>query len=92
MSIERLTRNRSAWTVQARNRWNSFDNTRDATLGKYAYGFTWGAFAAYFIAMILFCVSGASGGKKETTYKERKGFFSRNRSTRSRDGVKSEYS
>lgn len=82
----------SAWSVKARDAFNSFDSSNNASLGRYAYGFTWGAFAAYFLAMILFCVSGGVSGKKETTYKERKSFFRRSKSTRSRDGVKSEYS
>lgn len=42
--------------------------------------------------MILFCVSGGTGGKKEATYKEKKGFFGRNKENRKSDGIRSEYS
>lgn len=57
------------------------------------YGFTWAAFACYFLAMILFCLSGAASRSKDVTYKEKKGFFGRRqKSTRSAEGVKSEYS
>jgi hypothetical protein len=53
----------------------------DASLGVYAYGFSWGAFAALLIATILFCVGGRMG--KDNT-KSSGGYFGRKRSTRSR--------
>lgn len=45
-----------------------------------AYGFTWAAFACWFLAMIFFCIGGSVG--KEST--GRKSYFGRKRSTRSR--------
>lgn len=49
--------------------------------------------ACYFLCMILFCVSGGTGKKKETTYDEKKGFFGRrNKSQRNKDGIRDEYS
>lgn len=37
----------------------------DAHLGKYAFGFTWGAWAAIAIAMILLFLGCGLGGRKE---------------------------
>jgi hypothetical protein len=83
--------------VQARNAFQSDD--RKATLGRYAFGFVWGAWAALFIATILFCL-GLRGDKSARTASTGGGFmsrFKRNRSVRSRrsyDGrrVKDDYS
>jgi len=64
----------TAWTVEGRNAFNK--NGYSATLGKKAYGFTWGAMACYLIATVLFCMGGAVG-------RDRSGTVSRKRSTRS---------
>jgi hypothetical protein len=69
----------TAWTVRGRNALNKSGET--ASLGKYAYGFTWASFACFFIAMVLFCVGGGVGKDKNTTSKS---YFGRKRSTRSR--------
>ncbi|KAK5130346.1 hypothetical protein LTR08_002186 [Meristemomyces frigidus] len=69
----------TAWTVQARNAFRT--NGQSASLGKYAYGFTWATMACYLIATILFCVGGSAG--KNERY-EKKSYFGRKRSTRSR--------
>lgn len=53
----------SAWTVIARNH---FRNAGIASgVGRYAYGFTWGTFVCFFLAMILFCCGGVLGKKKK---------------------------
>lgn len=83
--------------VQARNAFQ--DDGRDASLGRYAFGFVWGAWAALFIATILFCL-GLRGDRSARTTTGGAGFmsrFRRNRSVRSRrsyDGrrVKDDYS
>lgn len=87
----------TAWTVKARNDLMAMGH--DAVLGRYSYGFTWAAFAAFFVSVILFCVAGAVGGKSSSTSgkKSRFGAFGRKRSTRSRgsfgdNAVKDEYS
>lgn len=85
----------SAVFVQARNAFK--DEGRSASLGRYAFGFVWGAWAALFIATILFCL-GLRGDKSPRAggggFMSR---FKRNRSVRSRrsyDGrrVKDDYS
>jgi len=43
----------TAWTVIARNKLNSAGHT--ASLGTYAYGFSWGAVGALFLASFFFC-------------------------------------
>ncbi|ORY67754.1 actin cortical patch SUR7/pH-response regulator pali [Pseudomassariella vexata] len=54
--------------VKARNAFLADD--KDAQLGTYAFGFMWGAWAAIFIATVLFCIgtrtqrSAAGGGKR----------------------------
>lgn len=74
-----LTIYHSAWTVRGRNALrNAGEN---ASLGKYAYGFTWASFTCFLLAMILFCVGGGVGKEKNTTSKS---YFGRKRSTRSR--------
>ncbi|KAK0973521.1 Eisosomes component [Friedmanniomyces endolithicus] len=70
----------TAWTVIGRNAFLKSGQT--AALGRYAYGFTWGAMACYLIATILFCVGG-SVGKKDNNY-PKTSYFGRKRSTRSR--------
>lgn len=52
----------TAWTVKARNVFQSSGHA--ASLGRYAYGFTWASFACFFLAMILFCSSGGSRKNK----------------------------
>ena len=69
----------SAWTVQARNAFRSSGGS--ASLGRYAYGFTWGAMACYLLATILFCIGGRVG--KNEKY-QKKSYFGRKGSTRSR--------
>ncbi|PPJ59784.1 hypothetical protein CBER1_04318 [Cercospora berteroae] len=69
----------TAWTVRARNQLNS--NGQEASLGRYAYGFTWGAVAALFIAAVLVCIGGAAG---KDSSKTKTSYFGRKRSTRSR--------
>jgi len=74
----------TAWTVQGRNAFLKAGH--DAHLGKYAYGFTWGAVALLFLSMITFCMAG-SGRKKdayatETRTRRRRSFFRRRRSVR----------
>lgn len=54
-----------------------------ATYGHYAFGWTWGAFAAYLVCTILYCVGG-SVGKNNSDRTAKKSMFSRKRSTRSR--------
>lgn len=72
----------TAWTVRARDRFRR--NGQDASLGRYAYGFTWAAVACYLLATILFCMSGAAGRKDRYSSKKSGGFLGRKRSTRSR--------
>jgi len=72
---------RSAWTVIGRNAFRSAG--QEARIGTYAYGFTWGAFACFLIATVLFCVGG-SVGKNEPSRNAKKSYFGRKRSTRSR--------
>jgi len=88
----------TAWTVQARNKFRSAG--QDASLGKYAYGFTWAAVACFFISTVLFCVGGSAGKDRSGSRKTRGGVFGRKQSTRSRgsfigsdrDGIKDDYS
>lgn len=69
----------TAWTVQGRNAFRS--NDESAQLGRYAYGFTWAAMACFLICTVLFCIGGRAG--KDSTY-QKKSYFGRKRSTRSR--------
>jgi len=83
--------------VQARDAFK--DEGRSASLGRYAFGFVWGAWAALFIATILFCL-GLRGDRSARATSGGGGFmsrFRRNQSVRSRrsyDGrrVKDDYS
>jgi hypothetical protein len=87
----------TAWTVKGRNVFRS--NGQDASLGVKAYGFTWAAFACFFLATITFCLGGRSGRDTTCTRGSR---FGRQRSNRSakcgsfigsdRGGVKDDYS
>ncbi|KAK5072087.1 Eisosomes component [Lithohypha guttulata] len=62
-------------------------NNQNASIGRYAFGFEWAAFACWFLATVLFCVGG-SAAKKDNygSGKSRGGFFKgrRSASTRSR--------
>ncbi|KAK3940597.1 protein SUR7 [Diplogelasinospora grovesii] len=67
---------------------------RDASLGNYAFGFSWGAWAALLISTILFCI-GRRGSKNDGVSASRRPWGRRRsvRSSRSYDGrrVKEEY-
>jgi len=68
--------------VKARNEFR--DAGMDASIGKYAFGFTWGAWAAMFLATIMLFLGCGLGGRKETTTTtSSRGFFRRQRSRRS---------
>lgn len=69
----------TAWTVLGRNAFRS--NGQTATLGRYAFGFTWAAMACYFLCTVLFCLGGSLGGSKSSSGVSRK---QSKRSTRSR--------
>jgi len=70
--------------VKARNVFNR--NHMTAHLGRYAFGFTWGAVAALFLASILFFAGCFVGRNRNPDHvrSTRRSFFRRNRSTRSR--------
>lgn len=75
----------SAAYVKGRN--NFRNNGQSARIGAYAFGFEWAAAACFFLASVLFCLSGSRGKEKKTTYSaKRRNFFGgkRSRSTRSR--------
>ncbi|KAI0894008.1 SUR7/PalI family-domain-containing protein [Annulohypoxylon nitens] len=55
---------------------------RDATLGRWAFGFSWGSWAALLIATILFCVGIRGGGDSSALGSGRR--WGRQRSVRSR--------
>ncbi|KAI0426930.1 SUR7/PalI family-domain-containing protein [Xylaria sp. FL1042] len=69
----------TATFVKMRDQFNSAG--RSAQIGKYAFGFTWGAWAALFIATVLFCV-GIRG--KRDNYSTGGTRWGRKRSVRSR--------
>ena len=73
----------SATFVRGRNAFNS--NNQTATIGKYAFGYEWAAFACWFLATVFFCIGG-SASKKDSYGSSKGGFFKgrRNNSTRSR--------
>ena len=71
----------SACFVIGRDRFNSAGMA--ASYGRYGFGWTWAAFAAYLIATVLYCVGG-SVGKKDTARTPRKSYFGRKQSTRPR--------
>ncbi|KAG0650433.1 SUR7 family fmp45 [Hyphodiscus hymeniophilus] len=69
------------------------DAGMDAKIGEYALGFTWGAWAAIFLATCLLFLGCGLGGRKDTTStttrtsgKGNVGFFRRQRSTKSARG------
>lgn len=62
-----------------RNKFNAAGRT--ATLGKYAFGFSWAAWFALLLATILFCLGIRKKDQATTGYTSRWG---RTRSTRSR--------
>jgi len=70
----------TAWTVIGRNAFRS--NGQTATLGRYAYGFTWGAMACYFLATLFFCLGGGLSKDK----RNKSSSVRRNRSTKSARG------
>ncbi|KAF2225336.1 SUR7/PalI family-domain-containing protein [Elsinoe ampelina] len=69
----------TAWSVEGRNIFRA--NNQEASLGRYAYGFTWGAVAAFMLSTVLFCIGGSVGGRDSSSHSSR---FGRKRSTRSR--------
>ncbi|KAK5633992.1 hypothetical protein RRF57_009706 [Xylaria bambusicola] len=69
----------TATFVRMRDQFNSVG--RDARIGTYAFGFTWGAWAALFIATVLFCI-GVRG--KKDNYSSGGSRWGRKRSVRSR--------
>ena len=73
-------------------------NNQTASLGKYAFGFEWAAWACLLIATILFYVAGSTSKRDPTSYSSnRRSLFGgkRSKSTRSRgsfiDGERKEY-
>lgn len=80
--------------VQARNRFR--DAGMSASIGRYAFGFSWGAWAAIFLATIFLFLGCGAGGRSEKTRTRRTenttggmgnlGFFRRQRSRRSARG------
>ncbi|KAF7877194.1 hypothetical protein EAF04_000879 [Stromatinia cepivora] len=57
--------------VKARNRFR--DAGINASLGRYAFGFTWAAWACLAIATILLCIGGATGESRRARRRESKG-------------------
>jgi hypothetical protein len=53
----------SATFVKMRNVFHA--NGRDASLGRYAFGFSWGAWAALFLSIFFFCI--ARRKRRDTT-------------------------
>lgn len=77
--------------IEARNAFVSAGRT--AKIGTYAFGFSWGAVAALFLANVLFCI----GVRGERSYGGGRRGWRRNRSVRSRSSyegrrVKDDYS
>jgi len=60
----------TAWTVQARNVFLA--NNQTASLGRYAYGFTWGAVACLLFATVLFCAAGSGGRSRRRSVRSSK--------------------
>lgn len=81
----------SATFVQARDAFES--DGRDASIGRYAFGFTWGAWAAAFIATLLFCI-GTRGDKSSGGRSWRRSKSTRSRRSYDMSGrrVKDDYS
>ena len=66
---------------------NFRSNNQSASIGSYAFGFEWAAWACFLISTILFCLAGGSRRKDATAYNSnRRSFFGgkRSKSTRSR--------
>jgi hypothetical protein len=77
----------TATFVQARNEFR--DAGVDASIGQYAFGFTWGAWAAMFLASVFLFIGFLAGRKDRTTTTrttKRTGFFRRKQSRRSNRG------
>lgn len=79
----------TATFVKARNDFRSAGMT--ATIGRYAFGFTWGAWAAMFLATLMLFLGCGLGGRKDSTRTTARttgstGFFHRQRKTRSSRG------
>ena len=87
-----LTVLNSATFVKARNAFIS--SGHEATIGKYAFGFAWGGWAALLISTILFCLSRNVRKRQGTSAEGPRWRRSKStRSTRSYEGrrVKEEY-
>jgi len=72
--------------VKLRNVLNSSGHT--ASIGKYAFGFTWGAWAALFLAMVFLFLGCGASSRKEDKRRSTRGSFVDNESQRR---VKDEY-
>lgn len=70
----------SATFVKARDAFIA--NGQAASIGTYAFGFSWGAWAALLIAAMLFCAGFRSGRRSDRVSSSRR--WRRSRSTRSR--------
>ncbi|KAJ2894018.1 SUR7/PalI family-domain-containing protein [Zalerion maritima] len=57
--------------VKARDQFQK--DGRDASIGKYAFGFSWGAWAAIFVAIVLFCVGGRGDKHAAPSPRRRRG-------------------
>jgi len=56
--------------VKARNQFHNAGIA--ASLGKYAFGFTWAAWACLFLSMIMLCIGGATGESHRQRRRERR--------------------
>jgi hypothetical protein len=76
----------SAEFVQARNQFRSAGIS--ASIGRYAFGFTWGAWAAMFLATLFLFLGCGAGGRNDDKVRSTgsTGFFRRNRSRRAARG------
>ncbi|KAL3419981.1 SUR7 protein [Phlyctema vagabunda] len=70
--------------VKMRNVFQKQDIT--ARLGRYAFGFTWGAWAAMFLAMVLLFLGCGLGGSRKDKVSSDTSFFRRQRSRKSARG------
>lgn len=70
--------------VKARNVFNH--NGISTSLGRYAFGFTWGAWAAMFLATVMLFVGCGLGGRNESTRTSGGGFFGKRRAKRAKRG------
>jgi len=69
----------TAWVVKGRNAFRS--DGMSAKIGVKAMAFSWATFAAFFLAALFFCIGGAVGKSNSS---QKKSYFGRKRSTRSR--------